>query len=115
MPLDGCLHCGDESAGGFERVGNLFPGDVDKIAVVCVKSLRIKSVEAYCQLGREDALGHQVLVDRLDDATVFRESPVAADEDRRCGVKACVIRPIPSQPGAATHGSRVGICQAFSR
>ena len=36
MPLDGCLHCGDEPTGGFERVGNLFPGDVDKIAVVGV-------------------------------------------------------------------------------
>ena len=26
IPFDGCLHRGDEPAGGFERVGNLFPG-----------------------------------------------------------------------------------------
>ena len=46
MPFDGCLHRGDESAGGFERVGHLFRGDVDEIAVVGIQSLRIKSVEA---------------------------------------------------------------------
>ena len=38
MPFDGCLHRGDEPAGGFERVGNLLPGDVDEVAVVGVKS-----------------------------------------------------------------------------
>ena len=40
MPFDGCLHRGDEPAGGFERVGDLLPGDVDEVAVVGVKSRR---------------------------------------------------------------------------